>query len=221
MDDSYTTALAAYSARIVRFPISRSIGALYVRNVGQCWEPYGTAQGLVPVAANKELLLVCQCRSAPLDAMRELGPHDLDALVLFSPNIYQTLSYARELTGIRELELWRCTGSREGLPHVVDFHHLRSLQIAETLLDQGLLAHLIVSPSLVDLRLTNCLLTDDVFGSFRHFHQLRSLDVYSGPLCQDSEADVKTQNADPSPSLKSSPVVASGCVPAYTSAGVR
>ena len=44
---------------------------------------------------------------------------------------------------------------------------------------------------------------------------------YSGPLCQDSEADVKTQNADPSPSLKSSPVVASGCVPAYTSAGVR
>jgi len=47
------------------------------------------------------------------------------------------------------------------------------------------------------------------------------VDLYSGPLCQDSEADVKTQNADPSPSLKSSPVVASGCVPAYTSAGVR
>jgi len=43
---------------------------------------------------------------------------------------------------------------------------------------------------------------------------------YSGPFCQDTEAVGKTQSADASPFIESSPAVAADRVPKYSVAGV-
>ena len=127
-------------ARLVRFPMSHSMGALFVRRVfGEDdyapWEAWGNAQGVVAVPFAKELRLnVTPQASTDLSPLAALRPDDLQYLQLSSSRVNNAgLVHLSQLTGLRVLWLYDTPISDAGLAHLRSLSGLRVLNLRSTL----------------------------------------------------------------------------------------
>ena len=127
-------------ARLVRFPTSHSMGALFVRRVfGEDdyahWEAWGNAQGVISVPFAKELRLnVTPQASTDLSPLAALHPNDLQYLQLSSSRVNNAgLAHLSKLTGLRVLWLYDTPVSDAGLVHLRSLAGLRVLNLRSTL----------------------------------------------------------------------------------------
>ncbi|HXG21949.1 MAG TPA: hypothetical protein VNN62_23080 [Methylomirabilota bacterium] len=127
-------------ARLVRFPSSHTMGALFVRRVfadGDYapWEPWGNAQGVVAVPVGKELRLnVTPQASTDLSPLAALHPDDVQYLQLSSTRVNNAgLAHLSKLTGLRVLWLYDTAVSDAGLVHLRSLTGLRVLNLRSTL----------------------------------------------------------------------------------------
>ena len=127
-------------ARLVRFPMNHSMGALFVRRVfGEedyaPWEAWGNAQGAVAVPFGKELRLnVTPQASTDLSPLATLQPNDLQYLQLSSSRVNNAgLAHLSKLTGLRVLWLYDTPVSDAGLGHLRGLSGLRVLNLRSTL----------------------------------------------------------------------------------------
>lgn len=78
--------LLAQQTRIVHFPSDRSMGTLYMRNLGDSsegWKEIGEAFGNIAIPAGRELYLkVSREASSDLSPLTSLAPDDLQGLDL-------------------------------------------------------------------------------------------------------------------------------------------
>jgi hypothetical protein len=127
-------------ARLVRFPSSHSLGALFVRRLfGDSdyapWESWGNAQGEVAIPVGRELRLnVTPQASTDLSPLAGLRPDDVQYLQLSSTRINNTgLAHLGKLTGLRVLWLYDTAVSDMGLVHLRGLTGLRVLNLRSTL----------------------------------------------------------------------------------------
>ena len=127
-------------ARLVHFPTSHSMGALFVRRIfadGDYapWEAWGNAQGAVAVPVGRELRLnVTPQASTDLSPLAALRPDDLQYLQLSSSRVNNAgLAYLSKLTGLRVLWLYDTPVSDGGLVHLRALTGLRVLNLRSTL----------------------------------------------------------------------------------------
>lgn len=136
-------ALQAQPPRYVRFPVDRSMGALWVRNQGSdhyaFWESWGDAQGVVAVPGGKELRLNMTPQAATdLSPLAALQPDDLQYLQLSSTRVTNAgLVHLRGLTSLRVLWLYDTQVSDAGLVHLQGLTGLRVLNLRSTLVSVG------------------------------------------------------------------------------------
>lgn len=127
-------------ARLVRFPASHSMGALFVRRVFSDgdyapWEPWGNAQGVIAVPVGRELRLnVTPQASTDLSPFAALGSDDLQYLQLSSTRVNNAgLVHLSKLTGLRVLWLYDTPISDAGLVHLRSLTGLRVINLRSTL----------------------------------------------------------------------------------------
>lgn len=127
-------------ARLVRFPATHSMGALFVRRLfadGDYapWESWGNAQGIVAVPVGRELRLnVTPQASTDLSPLAALGPDDLQYLQLSSTRVNNAgLAHLHKLTGLRVLWLYDTPVSDAGLVHLRGLTGLRVINLRSTL----------------------------------------------------------------------------------------
>lgn len=127
-------------ARLVRFPASHSMGALFVRRVFSdgdyaSWEPWGNAQGVIAVPIGRELRLnVTPQASTDLSPFAALGSDDLQYLQLSSTRVNNAgLVHLSKLTGLRVLWLYDTPISDAGLVHLRSLTGLRVINLRSTL----------------------------------------------------------------------------------------
>ena len=127
-------------ARLVRFPASHSMGALFVRRLfaeGDYapWESWGNAQGEVALPVGRELRLnVTPQASTDLSPLAALRSDDVQYLQLSSTRINNAgLAHLSQLTGLRVLWLYDTAVSDMGLVHLRSLTGLRVLNLRSTL----------------------------------------------------------------------------------------
>jgi hypothetical protein len=138
--DQQSEAAGLPPARLVQFPASHSMGALFVRRIfadGDYapWESWGNAQGVVAVPVGRELRLnVTPQASTDLSPLAVLGSDDLQYLQLSSTRVNNAgLAHLSKLTGLRVLWLYDTPVSDAGLVHLRGLTGLRVLNLRSTL----------------------------------------------------------------------------------------
>jgi hypothetical protein len=127
-------------ARLVHFPASHSMGALFVRRIFSDgdyapWESWGNAQGAVAIPVGRELRLnVMPQASTDLSPLAALKPDDLQYLQLSSTRVNNAgLAHLSKLSGLRVLWLYDTPVSDAGLVHLRSLTGLRVLNLRSTL----------------------------------------------------------------------------------------
>jgi hypothetical protein len=129
--------------RVIRFPVDRICGTLYVRNISSMdyrdWQWLGTARGVKEVFLGKAVRLDVKGGAASgLDFLDSLYPEDLQALFL-SDIGDNALAHVTHLTGLQELCLSNTSVSEEGLAHLASLGGLQRIYIYHTAIgDRGL-----------------------------------------------------------------------------------
>ena len=146
------------SARVVRFPADRSLGALKIRDAGQenlgRWADLSEARGDVSVPPGKELRLEVQAKDLPPDFFSTLGPNDIQALAFLNPEADdRVFDPIQGLTGLERLILSDTRITDQGLAKLAALKSLKTLQLNGTKVSDAGLASLKEMKSLETLQL--------------------------------------------------------------------
>lgn len=134
-----------FETRIVRFPVERSCGTLYVRKCDSVdyrdWQQMGNARGAREIFLDKSLRLDLKGDTASdFGFLAELQPHDLQALFLYNVDD-SILPQLAHLTGLQELYISDTQISDHGLTLLRSLHSLQRISIYHTAIgDQGLVS---------------------------------------------------------------------------------
>jgi hypothetical protein len=130
--------------RVIRFPVDRACGMLYIRTSGSAdfrdWQWLGRAQGIREVRLDKEVRLDVRgdADGSGLGFLDNLQPWDLQALFL-SDIDDSALPHFAHLTGLQEICLSNTAVSDEGISQLGSLHRLQRLSIYQTAVsDEGL-----------------------------------------------------------------------------------
>jgi len=201
---SQTVAATTHSqARIIHFPVDRSLGKLWLRDAdavepddarfveSDAQDYLGPAQGDVAIAAGKHVcLMVSPTAAGDLSPLGDLRPDDLHKLYLagHSPNHPKPgdkcMEHIAKLTGLKVLVLEHTNTTDRGLAHLRQMTALERLKLSCRVSDRGM-AHVAALPALKRLDFGDNRVTD---AGLVHLARLKSLEKMSlgGPRMTDA-----------------------------------
>lgn len=171
--------LISQQARIVRFPLDRSMGKLRIITPGALlWEGEEIeACGNVTVPGGKDLSLLVSARaSTDLSPLASLKPDDLQEINLSANHISDSgLVYLRGLTSLRVLSLEFAQITDVALAHVQALNGLEELYLSHTQVTDAGLIYIRALINLQYLSLQETQVTDDGLSHLRALSKLKML----------------------------------------------
>ena len=130
-------------ARVIHFPVDRSLGVLYQRSwtappTGQ-WARMGQAQGTVEVAAGVAVRLVVDPDAArDLSALARIEPDALHTIELVGDEVDdEDMLYVGRLTGLRGINLSYTKVTNAGLENLADLRFLTQVWLLDIDMNRG------------------------------------------------------------------------------------
>jgi beta-lactamase regulating signal transducer with metallopeptidase domain/Leucine-rich repeat (LRR) protein len=187
------------AGRIVRFPNDRSLGKLFVRDIGPHafpsadWEPLAEARGTVHVSAGKQVRLdVSKEAAKDLSPLAQVAPDDLYYVMLWhteaEDDALRNLAY---LTGLQVLDLRYARITDEALKQLNALTSLNDLDLGETQIGDAGLANIRGMTSLEHLHLTRTWVTEAGLAHVANLHSLKSLSLFGTHMTDGGLAHLK------------------------------
>lgn len=160
-----------FETRIIRFPVDRNCGSLYIRHSGSMdyrdWQRIGNARGAKEVFLDKSVRLDLKVdKSIDVSFLADLEPNDLQSLFLYNVDD-GVLHYLAHLTGLQELYLSDTLISDQGLVQLRTLKNLQRISVYHTAIgDRGLL-NLALVYGLKWLTCSGTAITEEGLNQFR------------------------------------------------------
>lgn len=160
-----------FETRIVRFPLDRNCGTLFIRKASSIdfrdWQRIGAARGTKEIFINTSLRLDVKAGS-DMDCcfLGELQPDDLQSLFLYNCDD-AIMQHIVHLTGLRELYLSDSQVSDQGLALLRPLRSLQRLSIYHTAIGDAGLLNLALIPGLKWLTCSGTSVTEEGLELFR------------------------------------------------------
>lgn len=156
--------------RILRFPVDRTMGDLFLCDTNRNAEEQTEAQGEIVVHNARWLLLRTHAHGPDLSPLGGFGPNDIQELDCSARYLDDTeLRYIQGLTGLKALNLELATATNLGLSYIQDLTGLEFLNLGCTQV------------------------TDSGLACIKHMTSLRHLDLWLTRACDLSYLTALTQ----------------------------
>jgi Leucine Rich repeat len=166
---------------VIHFPITRSLGKVYLPSGGppDDWVEFAEAQGDVVVPSNLDVRLEVSKEGAlDLSPLSKIEPDDIQVLELSSINVGDfEIRHLQHLSGLRGLALWETDIGDVALSYVSRLIALRWLDIGDTKITNNGLVYLHSLASLRQLTLLNTQIGDEGLAHLLKLRELEYLDL--------------------------------------------